>query len=184
MDKVRELFSLIEAAYDDVASKYGFTCEGCEENCCVSRFHHHTFAEYYYLLEGLRSAEPALREEIISRSREAVSEYEKSEETGEFPPVMCPVNVNGLCGLREHRPIICRLHGMPHVFRMPTGELVTGLPCGKFQRLFTEYDYKIDRTPFYRALAEIERGLRQEHKLAGRYKKTTAHMILDMTKEL
>ena len=54
MTAVADLFAGMDAAYDAVAQHHGFHCDGCEENCCRTRFYHHTLTEAAYLFEGYR----------------------------------------------------------------------------------------------------------------------------------
>lgn len=78
---------------------------------------------------------------------------------GETPRLMCPVNDDGLCGLYEHRLMICRLHGVPNVLLGSMG--VREFPgCGPCQRLADGRELKaMDRTPLLRRLAGLEMEL-------------------------
>jgi hypothetical protein len=53
LDRLTSLFEQMDAAYDAVAGQYGFFCQGCADNCCRTRFHHHTLIEYLYLMEAM-----------------------------------------------------------------------------------------------------------------------------------
>ena len=182
-DRTKGIFEAVQGQYGSVASHYGFGCEGCEDNCCTQRFFHHTYAEYYYLLEGMKKAEPEVVYRIITRSRVVVDAYRKELEMGELLPLMCPVNFEGRCALYEHRPMICRMHGLPHSFRMPDGRVQEGGGCGRFDALH-KADLRVDRTALYTELAMIERDLRVRLGLRGRFRKTTAEMVLDMLEHL
>lgn len=178
----------MDRAYEQVTSHYGFSCNDCTENCCTQRFHHHTMIEYYGLLDGIKKVDPEFREKILSRVRAVVDSYYKEAGTGQTSNLMCPVNFDGLCGLYKSRPMICRLHGMPYVFRRPDAELIEGSGCSRFQGQLKDSDVKpeikIDRTPHYRALAELEKEFRAELGIESRYKKTTSEMLIDMASEL
>ena len=48
----------MDADYASVSRAYGFTCRGCDENCCRTKFYHHTFLEYLYIKAGFELFEP------------------------------------------------------------------------------------------------------------------------------
>jgi hypothetical protein len=64
-----DLFDEMDQAYTVVAGQYGFQCNGCADNCCLTRFYHHTLLEYLYLVEGLRTLEPDVRHTIYGNRR-------------------------------------------------------------------------------------------------------------------
>jgi Fe-S-cluster containining protein len=186
MDRIKGIFGAMEAQYGSVASHYAFGCEGCEENCCTQRFFHHTYAEFYYLLEGMKRADPELVYRITTKARVVVGAYQKELEMGELLPLMCPVNFEGRCALYEHRPMICRAHGLPHAFRMPDGAEQAGGGCGRFEALHGAgaTGPRVDRTLLYTELAMVERDLRVRLGQRGRFRKTTAEMVMDMLDHL
>lgn len=181
---MRKLYADIDSAYSAIASAYEFDCRGCSDNCCNQRFHHHTLAEYFYLTEGLSRVNDELAERILRRARVAVGTYMAELQAGEILPVMCPANEEGLCTLYEWRPMICRLHGLPHRFTKPSGETVEAGGCGMFFKQAKNpnllYAPRLDRTDFYRRLADIEIEIRRELNYRKRYSKTTAEMLLDI----
>ncbi|MCK7466806.1 MAG: YkgJ family cysteine cluster protein [Desulfosudis oleivorans] len=73
-----------------------------------------------YLREGF-SGLPAERRERIRedgrRGRRAARPGDLAAGTDTKP--MCPLNESGRCGLYAHRPMICRLHGIPHELHPP-----------------------------------------------------------------
>ena len=182
-ERLRAVYDSMEEAYDEAALHYGFTCEGCTDNCCTQRFFHHTLSEYLYLMEGMKTLDDERRAEVLTLAKVVTDTYPRELEAGEILPLMCPLNFGGLCALYEYRPMICRAHGLPHRFQRPDGKNIEGGGCHRFEaeHLVTVY---IDRTEFYRGLAELERDLRAELGFTGRYKKTTAQMLLDMTEHL
>ena len=186
LSRIKDLYSKMDRAYEEVASKYNFSCRGCGENCCTQRFHHHTLAEYLYLSEGLKRAEYELIGRILTRARIVVGSCMKEAEIGGVLPLMCPVNEGGLCALYEWRPMICRMHGLPHSFRKPDGERVYAGGCNMLsaQSKNPSEKLRVDRTPFYGELAEIEKELRLKLGYRGRYKKTTAEMLMDIASEM
>jgi Fe-S-cluster containining protein len=180
--RMRALYAAMDEAYDAVAKHYGFGCEGCEDNCCTQRFHHHTLAEYHYLLEGMKAAEPEPASRILVKAKIVLDSYRKEIEVGEVLPLMCPVNFDGLCGLYGHRPMICRMHGLPHRFRRPDGREERGGGCARFEEK-NATDWTVDRTKEYAELAKIEGEIRKRTLRGGRYRKTTAEMLMDMWAE-
>ncbi len=67
----------MEETYNKIANKIGLTCEGCEDNCCVSYFQHHTHIEWAYLFKGLSSISEAKQKEILIRSKQYLKLVEK-----------------------------------------------------------------------------------------------------------
>ena len=64
LNRMETLFGEMNRAYETVAGQYGFQCNGCADNCCLTRFYHHTLLEYLYLMEGLRTLESGVRQTI------------------------------------------------------------------------------------------------------------------------
>lgn len=180
--RLKELFGGLDREYDRVAGHYGLSCEGCAENCCSQRFFHHTTIEYFLLKEGMGQLKEQQREKIIRRAHVATESYLREVAAGEMMPLTCPANFDGLCALYEHRPMICRAHGLPHEFRRPDGVVMDGGGCHRLE-LKGEPDLKVDRTVTYAGLAGIEREMRGLMPIGGRYRKTTAEMLMDMAPE-
>ena len=171
----------MDSAYAGIAGRYELDCGDCDENCCRQRFYHYTLAEYLYLLEGVKKLPAGKRDLIFRRAKVVTESYAHELAAGEIFKLMCPANFEGLCSLYEWRPMICRLHGVPHHFKMPDGTERTGGGCHKVKGGPLP---SLDRTPFYASLAEIEKGLREGLNYRQRIKKTTAQMLLDMAFEL
>ncbi len=181
IEKAHGLYDAMEKAYDAVAAHYGFSCEGCKDNCCVQRFFHYTHIEYMMLKEGMTHADPQLRERIFGRANMVVSAYMKELEAGELLPLMCPVNEGGDCMLYEHRPMTCRLHGMPFQAPSREGEQL-GEGCARFTALHPEPDIRLERGLFYPEMAKLEMECRMRIGAGGgRYSKTTAEMLMEMS---
>jgi Fe-S-cluster containining protein len=178
--KMNNVYDLMDEAYDSVQRHYGFGCKGCRDNCCTQRFHHHTLAEYHYLKEGLKQADPELARQILRKARVVVESYQKEQELGEILPLMCPVNFEGLCRLYEHRPMICRMHGLPHRFKRSDGREERGGGCARFGEAHPEPDWTVDRTKGYTALARIEGEIRKRTMNGQRVNMTTAEMLMQM----
>jgi len=86
-----------------------------------------------------------------------VRETHEALARGERPAVMCPVNDDGLCGMYEHRLMICRLHGVPHLLAGRDGLPQAYPGCHRFPA--GSAAAPLDRTPLYRDLARIEMDL-------------------------
>lgn len=173
------LFAQMDAAYDRTARTAGFACNGCEDNCCRTRFYHHTLMERLYLQSGLTALPLQQQRRIRDRARAAVGQMEALERDGRPVRVMCPLNEQGRCTLYDHRPMICRLHGIPNTLRRPDGRILNGPGCDDYylQCGPTSGD-RLDRTPLYTAMADIERRLRDRLGFNSKVKLTVAQMIL------
>jgi hypothetical protein len=91
----------------------------------------------------------------------------------------CPLNFDGRCRLYTVRPMICRLHGLPHILRHPARGLIQGPGCHVFeqdcQRLRPHF---LERTGHYRNLAALEQTARQSTGFSAPIGLTVAEMIL------
>lgn len=179
MERLAALFASMDEVYARAAAHYGLSCEGCDENCCTQRFFHYTLIEYLYLMEGVRALGVGRRAEALARAKEVTGTYGAELREGRLRPLMCPLNFGGLCAAYAHRPMICRAHGLPHKFRRPDGETVEGGGCRRLGEA-APADLRIDRTDFYAELASIEKELREMSGFSGRYRRTTAQMLMDM----
>jgi Fe-S-cluster containining protein len=174
-DRLRQIYDRMDAQYAKASQSYGFECTGCRESCCETLFYHHTFSEYLYLLDGFFSLEPELQAAIRQKARTG-----RLEQTKPDAGVMCPLNRDGLCLSYAHRPMICRLHGIPHELQKPGQAVSRGPGCGVFTRQCENMAYKkFDRTPFYREMALLEKDLRQSAGLNGKIKMTVAQMLMN-----
>ena len=52
-NQLQDIFAEMDCKYDAVAESYGFKCRGCEDNCCLTRFFHHTYLEYLLSADGI-----------------------------------------------------------------------------------------------------------------------------------
>lgn len=160
LTKLATLYADMDAAYAAAAASVGLSCAGCAENCCTSFFQHHTNVEWLYLHQGLAALPAERREAYLERARAYVAASREALARGETPREMCPLNDEGLCGLYEHRLMICRLHGVPNVLIGGMG--VREFPgCGPCQRLTTGRSgvKAMDRTPLLQRLASLEMEL-------------------------
>ncbi|MBI3377991.1 MAG: hypothetical protein HY035_06300 [Nitrospirae bacterium] len=178
LDRLSEIYRAIDSAYSEALRRYSFSCDGCPDNCCVTKFHHHTLVEEFYLAEGLKKLDEAGLRATASRAENAAKIHNSSPEDIR---IMCPLNENGSCVLYEFRPMICRIHGVPYElfknFKMEYGDGCYRLIMEKEN---APKDFRINRTPFYLEIAQIEREVREKLNFTCRYKKTTAEMILNI----
>lgn len=185
MKELAALFEEMDQAYDRVAERCGFVCNGCGENCCRTRFYHHTLAEYLYLKEGLARFPDETRQRLAKRAAAAVDRMRAAEAAGRAVTEMCPLNEDERCLLYAHRPMICRLHGIPHQLRRPDGRVQEGPGCGDFDRQCSppRPEAVLDRTPLYTALARLERRLRSLWDYHPKIKMTLAEMVVAILDE-
>jgi Fe-S-cluster containining protein len=134
LSRLEILFDEMDRAYAQVSDRYGFQCNGCSDNCCLTRFYHHTLLEYLYLVEGIRSLEPDRRRSIRKAALAANTRMYEADQRGETLHIMCPLNRDGQCVAYPYRPMICRLHGIPHELHRPGGKIIKNPGCDSFFR--------------------------------------------------
>lgn len=178
LDRLSAIFRKMDERYEKTAATYGFVCSGCKNSCCRTRFYHHTLIEYFYLMRGLKSLNSTDRTMIHSRALDVNSQWKTH--SAPAPVTMCPLNEAERCRLYTHRPMICRLHGLPHELNHPIKGRAIGPGCHEFviqcgKRTYTPFD----RTPLYRELAELEKKFQQETRLNFKIKMTIAEMLTD-----
>ncbi len=169
LERLRILYADMDDAYEEIARHYGFVCNGCSDNCCESLFFHHTIVECLYLIDGFRGLPQAERQDILEKA-EAMS--------GTNLRGTCPLNANGRCRLYSFRPMICRLHGIPHEIR-PPGRPPSHHPgCAAFESIHpASFDRRLDRTPHYTALARLEQDARKALGFHSRIHLTVAQIL-------
>ena len=182
LKRLENLLGEMESAYEAVAEQYGFRCKGCEDNCCLTRFHHHTLLEVLYLANGVDSLNPADRLKLTAQAASVEQRAVEAGQRGMSVRLMCPLNQDGRCRLYGYRPMICRLHGIPHELHRPDGDVSRHPGCDAFfdqcrKGGKTEY-IRFDRTPFYRAMAILEKELRQATGYTEKIKLTIAQMLI------
>ncbi len=187
LDRLAVLFGQMDGAYDTIAARYGFHCRGCADNCCLTRFHHHTLLEYLYLHEGMRTLPAADRRMVDDAVQTAIEQTAAADRRGIPVRVMCPLNRDGRCRIYAYRPMICRLHGIPYELRRPDGRVSRQPGCDAFFdqcRSGGKRDYlPFDRTPFYRQMALLEQSLRQTTGFGRKIKLTIAEMLATMPQD-
>ena len=87
--------------------------------------------------------------------------------------------------LYAFRPMICRLHGIPHELHRPGGNVIKNPGCNAFfdqcRKSGTSAYIRFDRTPFYRQMAILEKDLRQATGYTDKIKLTIAQMLVTIT---
>jgi len=178
LENLADLFRRMEQAYDKVAAEYGFQCQGCEDNCCLTLFFHHTLLEYIYLYQGYVQLPACERGRLRKAAIKVNQEQERAQAHGETARSMCPLNRDGRCTLYRYRPMICRLHGIPNEIRRPGGSPTRGPGCGDFDRQCADHPYiPFDRTPLYMEMAQLEKTLREALNYKEKTRLSVAQMI-------
>jgi Fe-S-cluster containining protein len=176
------LFQQLDQAYDQSAKQSRFVCSGCRNNCCLTRFYHHTLIEVLTIHAGLCALPADQSMRIRAAAESAIKKMTERQRHQEPVSVMCPLNEKERCVLYEQRPMICRLHGIPHVLRRPDGRTRTGPGCDDFYRQCGRgAAAPLDRTSLYMAMADLEQRLREKLNFRQKIKMTVAEIIVDDT---
>ena len=183
-DELAEIYAKLEEDYRRVAGQIPLSCEGCPDNCCDSWFFHHTYCEWTWLWQGLRQLEAEVLARIVHRAEDYLRQSQAQLAAGQRPQLMCPLNENGLCGLYEHRLLVCRMHGVPAVLTRPDGQCLRFPGCFRCQDIVRgQYASEnavptMDRTQLFTRLADVEtRLLGGSRQRFPKVKKTIAEMI-------
>jgi Fe-S-cluster containining protein len=130
-------------------------------------------------LEGYKSLDRQKRLEIKQRAFDVCRKTEAADKQGAPARFMCPLNEHTLCLTYEIRPMICRLHGIPHEFHGSDGMVMTGRGCNTFHQRYPQKAlYTFDRTSFYLNMANLERELKRTLNIPIKIKMTIAQMIV------
>ena len=180
--QVADIYKQMDLAYKASADAYDFVCNGCEDNCCNTRFFHHTHIEFGYLVVGLRQLSDRQQDQIIEIAHQVCEKTQQLLASNKRVWLMCPLNVHGKCLLYDYRPMICRLHGIAHELTFP-GKPVQYVPgCDAFSLHFNVLNlndyYTFDRTPHYKRMARLEQQFMAEYHMKQRLKKTIAEMLI------
>jgi Fe-S-cluster containining protein len=177
-----KLYQEMDKTWNQVAQQYGFQCNGCEDNCCMSLFFHHTHAEASFLQYGFQTLPPKDQKHILNLSRDycrqTFSEAAERRNQPASKKIPCPLLKEERCSLYNFRPMICRMHGLPHELHKPGSNIIKGPGCnaGDFDsRTYIPFD----RTPFYKRMAVIEMNFRQSTGKTGKIKKTIAQILIE-----
>jgi hypothetical protein len=172
--RLADLYAAMDQVYRKTAEHYGFLCHGCTDNCCFTHFHHHTFIEYMFIRQGYLDLSPMIQDEIMRRAKRDAGRIPYGDaERG------CPVNFDGRCILYPYRPMICRLHGIPHELHPPGRPAIFGSGCEFFELFRREQNMiRLDRTPFYTEMAKLENEFKKGSGIDRKIKMTVAEMAL------
>jgi len=180
LERLRRVLHDMDAAYERAAAGHGFVCSGCSTSCCRTRFHHHTLLEVLYLRDGFSGLPADRRERIRANAVAVAAPQEQTAVSGADARPLCPLNAEGRCVLYAHRPMICRLHGIPHELRPPGRSAQQSPGCEEFHRRCGRPDRPLlDRTPLYTELARLEAECRQALGLRRKIRMTVAEILLD-----
>ncbi len=179
MQQLKRIYAAMDDAYDRAAKQYGFSCDGCRDNCCRTRFYHHTLIEVVYLKEGLMTLSVEMQDQVKLRAITVMDTIEKAHDNQEAIRLMCPLNVDTRCILYPYRPMICRLHGIPHELKKPGQPGIMGPGCDTFDSRCGRKPYiAFDRTDIYRNMAKLEQEVRQATRFDGKIKLTISEIII------
>jgi hypothetical protein len=141
--------------------------------------------EFFYLVEGVTILPPATQQALLVDAHSVNARIDRAEQRNEAIRIMCPLNQDGRCILYTFRPMICRLHGIPHELHRPDGRVAKNPGCDVFfdqcrQRGRSDY-IRFDRTPFYRQMAMLENQMRSRSGYTGKIRLTVAQMLTMVT---
>lgn len=160
-----ELYGQMDVAYSEASRQAGFSCDGCDGiKCCTVDLIVHTFAEMLYLRRGFSALDEAFRLEIKNRLRDILEAKAADPLGGSYRDAVCVLNFEGKCILYDYRPMICRLAGIPHIISRPNSTQTKSVGCQRFENdIRPAFPHiLIDRTFFYKKMAEIEIAVIQE----------------------
>ena len=181
LDRLKIIYASMDQKYQEAADYYGFECTGCEDNCCLTRFYHYTLIEYLCIKEGFHCLENRKQVEVKQRSLAVCRKTDEADKKGRPVQQMCPVNFGSLCVLYPYRPMICRLHGIPHELQRPDQGILNSPGCGTFAlKCHGKKRFKFDRTPFYMQMAALEKEMKQAVGMTQKIKMTVAQMIVTL----
>ncbi|MBL7179621.1 MAG: hypothetical protein ABIK98_01910 [Pseudomonadota bacterium] len=178
LQRLEAVYAAMDRKYKEAADYYGFDCSGCQDNCCLSRFYHHTLLEYLYILEGFKTLDKEKQNKVKSNASEVCRKTVLADKKRQTVRLMCPLNGDGFCLLYAFRPMICRLHGIPHELRLPGQEVTRRPGCGTFSEQFLAKSYfAFDRTTFFIEMAGLEKELKPATGMRQKVKMTVAEII-------
>ncbi len=163
--RLEKLYKEMDNVYGVASRQAGFSCEGCDGiKCCTVDLIVHTFAEMLYLRRGFSALDEFLRLQVKARCADILKAKAQDPTGSAYRDSVCSLNFDGKCALYQHRPMICRLAGIPHVINRPDSRQIRGVGCSSFEEkirpMFPEIS--IDRTNFYTEMARLEMLVRQE----------------------
>ncbi|MFH2046964.1 MAG: hypothetical protein ABIK92_17690 [Pseudomonadota bacterium] len=181
LKRLELIYNKMDDMYSELCSYYGFYCTGCEDNCCFTRFYHHTFAEYLFIKKGFETLDLVNRNDLKEKADLICKQTIELDNSGLPVYLLCPLNHDGMCVLYAYRPMICRLHGLPHELVLPGKENKLSPGCDEFKAQCGSKEYmKFDRTPFYAEMAALERDMKKTLDISERIKMTIAQMLITL----
>lgn len=157
--RLRDLYALMDHAYTAAAAEVRFSCRGCDgAACCTVDVPLYTFTEMHYLRRGFSFLDESRQRTILDRCRIMLEAKSANPAGDAYRGAACVLSFDGLCGLYEYRPMICRLAGIPHFFVRPDGSTRESGGCHRYEleALPLHPTMRLDRTHFYRIMGEIE----------------------------
>jgi hypothetical protein len=118
-DPLASLYQSMDMVWGKAADHYNFKYNSCDDNCCKSLFYHHTSIEKSYILKGFQSFDQQIKDNIIQKSKAYYQKIFSNNGSIENAKIMYLLNKKGHCLIYGHRPMICRLHGLPHELIRP-----------------------------------------------------------------
>ena len=180
LNRLEEIYAHMDKKYNQAAEYYSFTCTGCLDNCCLTRFYHHTLLEYLYIKKGFSNLNADIRSDGKTKALAVLKLTAEADKNKKTARVMCPLNLDGLCLIYHFRPMICRLHGISHELNIPGRGINRSPGCDDFMKLCNSKEYyKFDRTPFYIKMAALEKDLKEAAGITQKTKMTIAEMIIN-----
>ncbi|MBU1053173.1 MAG: hypothetical protein KKC46_05000 [Proteobacteria bacterium] len=181
LNRLELIYNKMDDKYNKLCSYYGFYCTGCVDNCCFTRFYHHTFAEYLFIKKGFETLDLVNRNDLKVKADLICKQTIELDNSGLPVYLLCPLNHDGMCVLYAYRPMICRLHGLPHELLLPGRENKLSPGCDEFKVQCDSKEYmKFDRTPFYAEMAALEKDMKKALDISERIKMTIAQMLITL----
>lgn len=184
LERLEDIYRLLQQEYDRVAQALDFSCTGCPDNCCDSYFQHHTYAEWTYMWMGLRQLDPQLQQTLITKAASYIEQAKIALAAGQRPQIMCPLNDKGRCIIYHNRLLVCRTHGVPATLTSPDGRTFRFPGCFRCQDIVDNCEEKelpapVDRTQLLKKLALLEKELLDAHQhILPKIKITIAEMLV------
>jgi len=181
IQEIENLYIFMDKEYEKVSLLYNFTCIGCENNCCQTLFYHYTNIEKLYIIHGFKLLTNDQQTKILDVSYKYSDLITKSEKWENRPKNMCPLNEADKCILYKYRPMICRLHGIPHELRKGRNPPVFSPGCNFFHENVLSSEnkyYPFDRTQIYIKMSQLENMFKLKNKIHNKIKMTVADMII------
>jgi Fe-S-cluster containining protein len=131
-----EFIQKIDRLFDDIYSQYSDKMH-CDKQCfeCCKNLVSISFIEGLHLQEGIKNLDKQTLQAIRKNLQEIKSLDVKKLSEDQKP--FCPLLINGICAVYDHRPVICRCFGAPLADDV-TGEVRT---CPKNFPDMREKDY-------------------------------------------